>query len=269
MRLASEVDWIHVFDSLLYIATSWHGNAFLITRPLWGESTRLWKWMICFVELNYQDMGKLIGRSHNKTKQITKSVHNVWDVLYAPQDIHDFVLFYFVCQMYNFEWDHVIYLSVFVAVASFGTYSMPSHHLNQYWLMVNWTIDNKLQGKFNQNKSVCKKMILKISSVKWFPIWLSLNMEKRLLTQPEWPWADPLLKAALLPRIAIGDNEMTTGITQNGVFINTSRENQKGRHFANAILRASYWQKILVFWSKFHWKVFLWVQLMLCQHWFR
>ena len=60
-------------------------------------------------------MGKLICRSYNKTKQITKSVPYVWDVFYAPQDIDNFVLFYFVCHMYNFERDLVIYLSVFVA----------------------------------------------------------------------------------------------------------------------------------------------------------
>ena len=106
---------IHVFDSLRYMATSWHGNAFLITDPFWGEPTSHWRRMFCFAGLNYQHMGKLICRSYNKTKQITKSVHYVWDVFYAPQDIDNFVLFYFVCHMYNFERDLVIYLSVFVA----------------------------------------------------------------------------------------------------------------------------------------------------------
>ena len=136
--------------------------------------------------------------------------------------------------MNNFEWD-------LVTIASFGAYSVPGHHLNQYWLIVNWTIGNKTQGKLNQNKCICKKMNLKISSVKWLPIWLSLNMEKRLLTQRELPWAHPLLKAALLPRIAIGNNEMNTGTTQNGVFMNTSREKRKSppfckRHFTCIIL---------------------------------
>ena len=30
-------------------------------------------------------------------------------------------------------------------------YSAPSHHLKQYWLIVNWTLRNKLQWNFNQN----------------------------------------------------------------------------------------------------------------------
>ena len=30
-------------------------------------------------------------------------------------------------------------------------YSPPSHHLNQCWVIVNWTLKNKLQWNFNQN----------------------------------------------------------------------------------------------------------------------
>ena len=30
-------------------------------------------------------------------------------------------------------------------------YSAPSHYLNQYWVIVNWTITNKLKLNFNQN----------------------------------------------------------------------------------------------------------------------
>ena len=33
----------------------------------------------------------------------------------------------------------------------FVTYSAPRHNLNKYWLIVNWTLRNKLQWKFNQN----------------------------------------------------------------------------------------------------------------------
>ena len=31
------------------------------------------------------------------------------------------------------------------------TYSAPSHYLNQCWVIVNWTLGNKLQWNFNQN----------------------------------------------------------------------------------------------------------------------
>ena len=44
----------------------------------------------------------------------------------------------------------------------------PSHYLNQCWVIVNWTIRNKLQWNFNQNtKFAFTKMYLKISSVEW------------------------------------------------------------------------------------------------------
>ena len=29
--------------------------------------------------------------------------------------------------------------------------TVPSHYLNQCWIIVNWTLRNKLQGNFNQN----------------------------------------------------------------------------------------------------------------------
>ena len=32
-----------------------------------------------------------------------------------------------------------------------GTYLAPSHYLNQWWNIVNWTLRNKLQWNFNQN----------------------------------------------------------------------------------------------------------------------
>ena len=32
-----------------------------------------------------------------------------------------------------------------------ANYSVPSHHLNQCWVFVNWTLRNKLQWNFNQN----------------------------------------------------------------------------------------------------------------------
>ena len=50
------------------------------------------------------------------------------------------------------------------------TYSAPSHYLNQCWVIVNWTLMNKLQWNFNQNTKLSfTKMHLKISSAKWRP----------------------------------------------------------------------------------------------------
>ena len=41
------------------------------------------------------------------------------------------------------------------------TYSAPSHYLNQYWVIVNWTPGNKLQWNFNQ---IAKVSILEYAS---------------------------------------------------------------------------------------------------------
>ena len=48
-------------------------------------------------------------------------------------------------------------------------WSAPSHYLNQYWLIGNWTLRNKLQWNQNQNVESFSfmKMHLKMSSAKW------------------------------------------------------------------------------------------------------
>ena len=45
----------------------------------------------------------------------------------------------------------------------------PSHYLNHCWLIVNWTLGNKLQRHFIQNKISFTKIHLKMSSAKWRP----------------------------------------------------------------------------------------------------
>ena len=40
-------------------------------------------------------------------------------------------------------------------------YSAPSHYLNQCWVIVNWTLRNKLQWNFNQNAKLFTKCIWK------------------------------------------------------------------------------------------------------------
>ena len=46
-------------------------------------------------------------------------------------------------------------------------YAVPSHYLNQCWVIVNWTLRNKLQWNFDQNTFM--KMYLKILSAKRHP----------------------------------------------------------------------------------------------------
>ena len=54
-------------------------------------------------------------------------------------------------------------LALVQIIACFA-YSASSQYLNQCWVIVNWTLRNKLQWKFNQNtKFSFTKMLLKIS----------------------------------------------------------------------------------------------------------
>ena len=49
-----------------------------------------------------------------------------------------------------------------------GTWSAPSHYLNQCWNIVNWTLRNKLQWNLNGETHIFsfKKMHFKTSSAK-------------------------------------------------------------------------------------------------------
>ena len=56
-------------------------------------------------------------------------------------------------------------------------WSAPSHYLNQCWNIVNWTLRNKLQWNFNRSSNiVIQEMRLKVSSAKWRPFYLGLNV---------------------------------------------------------------------------------------------
>ena len=56
------------------------------------------------------------------------------------------------------------------AVVQFNISSARSHYINQCWVIVNWTLKNKLQWNFYQNKNVFFTEIhLKISLAKWRP----------------------------------------------------------------------------------------------------
>ena len=59
---------------------------------------------------------------------------------------------------------------------------MPSHYLNQYWVVVYWTLKNKLQWKFNQNtklfihkKYVCKSHLRNGGHLVQYSIYASVN----------------------------------------------------------------------------------------------
>ena len=66
--------------------------------------------------------------------------------------------FAYICQWTRSALGHRWWLVVCLA---------PSHYLNQYWFIVNWTLRNKLHWNFNQNSIFSlKKMHLEMSSAK-------------------------------------------------------------------------------------------------------
>ena len=53
----------------------------------------------------------------------------------------------------------------------------PSHYLNQCWNIVNWTLRNKLHWNSSRKYNIIiKNMRLKVSSAKWRPCCLGLNV---------------------------------------------------------------------------------------------
>ena len=58
------------------------------------------------------------------------------------------------------------------------------HYLNQWWNVVNWTLRNKLQWNFKWNPYIfIQEMYLNVSSAKWRPLCLCLNVLNHL---PIW-----------------------------------------------------------------------------------
>ena len=99
-------------------------------------------------------------------------------------------------------------LSLHICVSEWGqhwfrwclvTYSAPSHYLNQCWVIVNWTLGDKLQWYFNQNtKPFIHEKEFKLSSVKRRPFcpggdeltWYSVMCLSLTMPSNEWQWLD-------------------------------------------------------------------------------
>ena len=62
---------------------------------------------------------------------------------------------------------------------------------------------------------------------------------------------------------------ITCGTSILSLYINTLWPRQDGRHFADDISNTFSCMKIHVFWSIFHWSLFIRVKLTIFQHWFR
>ena len=65
-------------------------------------------------------------------------------------------------------------------------YSTPSHYLNQYWVIVNWTLRNKLQWLSNQNiklfihENASQNIVCEIAAILSRGIWAEMGMTSRL-----------------------------------------------------------------------------------------
>ena len=94
-----------------------------------------------------------------------------------------------------------------------------------------------------------KKMRLKVSSAKWRPFYLSLNVLNVHLICTVWHVTLMAITGITIPVPYLGD--------------------KMGDIFQTTFWNVFSWIKIVVFWLKFHWKLFPRVQLTVFQHWFR
>ena len=73
--------------------------------------------------------------------------------------------------------------NIYLTLGLLATWPAPSHYLNKCWHIVNWTLRNKLQWNFIEIlRFSFKKMHLKVSSAKWRPFCLSLNVSSHPVT---------------------------------------------------------------------------------------
>ena len=123
-------------------------------------------------------------------------------------------------------------------------YSAPSHYLNQCCFIVNWPARSKLQWNFNQNTKVFIREIASENIVCGVAIVLSGGRWVKLQNCP-------IVLHRMWWHI---DRNYARSISLNGL-----RPIQNGRHFLDEISNA---------FSKYHWSLFLRVQLTISQHWF-
>ena len=130
-------------------------------------------------------------------------------------------------------------------------------YLKQCWIVGKWTPRNKLQGHFNKIMKLTPQgnafeNIWKMSAISPGSGMLTLHCVQHIMTKVN-------LRS---------DLEVLKDITHLA-FFNTLRTRQNGRHFTDDIFNAFSWMKMYDFRLRFHWSLFLRVQLTISQHWFR
>ena len=123
--------------------TSWHGNALRITGPLRGESTaHRWYFLWCYPEQAVEqtidfpviwDAMPLIWCHWNNYGTVINCY--TWYLNSSPPSA-----------AFMRQWTGSSLVKVMAC-----RYLAPSHNLNQWWIIVNWTPRNKFQWNFNQN----------------------------------------------------------------------------------------------------------------------
>ena len=83
------------------------------------------------------------------------------------------------------------------ALSQLVAYSAPSHYLNQCWLIVNWTLRNKLQWIFNQNikisvhENASENIVCEMAAILSRERWLKTLRSRRT----NWHSSDAIFKS--------------------------------------------------------------------------
>ena len=128
----------------------------------------------------------------------------------------------------------------------------PSHYLNLCWGIVNWTLRNKLQWNFDQNtkfiihENASENVVCEMAAILFKESWvISPSTVSQLGGSVLW---------------------------LSGIWVKTLTH--WGRDKMDAISQMTFssafsWMKMFELKLKFHWSLFLRVQLTIFQHWFR
>ena len=106
--------------------------------------------------------------------------------------------------------------------------------------------------------------------VTWsFDVSFDLHLDKFFSKQSWGWWFETPLRSLWRHRNGLERNCRWFCSGLNVLTINTLRPRQNGRHFQTTFSNVFSWMKMYEFRLKFHWTLFLRVQLTISQHWFR
>ena len=100
------------------------------------------------------------------------------------------------------------------------------------------------------------------------------NERRRYLVTPSligWvqTWDQPCFHPCLFSLCAETPQMSRLAQNRHKSTVNTLRPRQNDRHLPDDIFKCFFWMKMFEYWLRFHWSLFLRVQLAIIQHWFR